>query len=403
MDKFIFIQSWIMQKLRFFVVCLLIFFSSDNTLGQDQEENFRILFWNVENFFDPFDDSLKLDDEFTPGGNHGWTWVRFNQKLNNVYKVIMSTGWEPPDIIGLCEVENRWVLERLTRMTPLSKFEYKIIHHDSPDLRGIDVVMLYLPSSFRPLKTSFIPIIGLKTGDDPTRDILFVKGIIKSLDTVNIFVNHWPSRYPGLVETIHKRQAAALVLKRKIDSLFNEEPGCKIIAMGDFNDEPWDESISEILGVKVQGDERPPYSGKIVKTEFGVTEAATQEGEEMLYSGKVLKTRSGVSGVSVPGDLISGNEIIANDLYHLVPPIKKSITGTLKFEGRWYLFDQFIISGGLLAKTRSHEIEIVDHDFLLEPDEVYTGKKPYRTYNGYIYKGGYSDHLPIILNLSFTK
>jgi len=388
-----------MTKFWIFIVCLLVFCSCNVTFGQEEEKNFNIMFWNVENFFDPFDDSLKLDDEFTLGGNHGWTWVRFNQKLNNAYKVIMSIGWEPPDIIGLCEVENRWVLERLTRMTPLSKFEYQIIHHDSPDLRGIDVAMLYIPASFRPLKTSFIPVTGLKTGDDPTRDILFVKGIIKSLDTVNIFVNHWPSRYPGLVETIHKRQAAALVLKRNIDSLFAAEHGCKIIIMGDFNDEPWDESISEILGVKVQGDERPPYSGKIVKTEFGVTEAAMQEGKEMLYSGKVLKTRSGVSGVSVPGDLISGNEIIANDLYDLVPPIKKSITGTLKFEGRWYLFDQFIISGGLLVKTSSFETEIIGYDFLIKEDEAYTGQKPFRTYNGYIYQGGYSDHLPVVLEI----
>lgn len=322
------------------------------------------MFWNVENFFDPFYDSLTLDDEFTPGGNHGWTWERFNQKLNNIYKVIMSTGWEPPDIIGLCEVENRWVLERLTGMTPLSKFEYHIIHQDSPDVRGIDVAMLYIPASFRPLKITFIPVTGLKTDDDPTRDILFVKGIIKSKDTVNIFANHWPSRYPGQAETMHKRKAAALVLKRQIDSLFRVEPGCKIIVMGDFNDEPRDESISEILCAAFAGDE----------------------------------TETGSQVDSVPDDLTG-----VDGLYSIVPPVKKSITGTLKFEGRWYLFDQFIISGGLITKIRSHNMEIISHDFLLEPDESYTGQKPFRTYNGYIYKGGYSDHLPVLLDLSFRK
>ena len=368
-----------MKKLKSFLICLLIFSPGDDTFGQEEQESIRIMFWNVENFFDPFDDSITLDDEFTSGGNYGWTWGRFNQKLNNIYKVIMSTGWEPPDIIGLCEVENKWVLERLTRMTPLSKFEYHIIHHDSPDSRGIDVAMLYLPDSYRPLKTAFIPATGLKTNDDPTRDILFVKGIMKSRDTVNIFVNHWPSRYPGQVETMHKRRAAAIVLKRKTDSLFTSEPGCKIIIMGDFNDEPWDESISEILCVGVVRNEKEPDSG----------------GRK--------ETRSEEPIAALPRDSISDVVIIRNDLYNLIPSLKRSITGTLKFEGRWYLFDQFMISGDLLARIISYEIEIVDHNFLLIPDEDYTGMKPFRTYNGYIYTGGYSDHLPVILNLSFNK
>src|SRR4030042_4794113 len=201
------------MKLGIFMVCLIILFSYNTTFAQEEEESIRIMFWNVENFFDPFDDSLTMDDEFTPAGNHRWSWLRFSHKLNNIYKVIISTGWKPPDIIGLCEVENKWVLERLAGITPLSKFEYKIIHKDSPDLRGIDVAILYLPNSFKPVETRFIPVTLLKPGDDPTRDILLVKGIVKSRDTVSIFVNHWPSRYPGQAETMHKRNAAASGLK----------------------------------------------------------------------------------------------------------------------------------------------------------------------------------------------
>jgi Endonuclease/Exonuclease/phosphatase family len=336
-----------------------------NKEERDQSESIRIMFWNVENLFDPFDDSLTRDKEFTSQGIYRWTWSRFNRKLNNIYKVIISGGFELPDIIGLAEIENRWVLERLTRETPFSKFEYHIVHHDSPDVRGIDVALLYLPDSFRPIDTSFIPVTGLKSEDDPTRDILYVKGIIRSRDTVNVFVNHWPSRYPGQAETLHKRKAAAQALKRITDSLFNADSLCRIIIMGDFNDEPQGASISETLGAFVIMGQLSDYSSEIISFK-------------------------------------------ANTLFCLAPTVQNQISGTLKFEGRWYLFDQFIVSGGLLLETGSykllsHKSVILDHDFLFEPDEAYTGRKPYRTYNGYIYKGGYSDHLPILLNLDFIK
>jgi endonuclease/exonuclease/phosphatase family metal-dependent hydrolase len=345
------------------------------------------MFWNVENLFDPFDDSLTLDDEFTSRGDHNWTWERFNQKMNHVYKVMISAGWEPQDIIGLCEVENRWVLERLTRMTPLSKYEYRIIHQNSPDIRGIDVAMLYHPDSFIPIETAFITVTGLKNDDDPTRDILFVKGVLRSQDTVNIFVNHWPSRYPGQVETIHKRQAAAADLKRQTDSLIKADPESKIIIMGDFNDEPLDESISEVLEVKFLQDELP--WNKLSEYELSETELPGLEKIVHINKNDTAKSRQ------------SGDKIIRNHLYSLIPPFNKSITGTLKFEGRWYLFDQFIISGGLFKEISSYKTVIMSHDFLLEPDEAYTGQKPFRTYNGYIYRGGYSDHLPVLLELRF--
>jgi hypothetical protein len=235
--------------------------------------------------------------------------------------------------------------------------------------------MLYLPDSFRPLDIQFIPVTGLNYDDDPTRDILFVKGIMKSRDTVFLFVNHWPSRYTGQMETLHKRQAAATVLKQRTDSLFIAESGSKIIVMGDFNDEPRDESISEILGVKSLGLELP--------------------GVELQRFDKVLHPSINDTAKSPVPKYV----FFRNGLYCLIPPFKKSITGTLKFEGRWFLFDQFMISGGLLNELSSYETIIMSHDFLLEPDEAYTGQKPFRTYNGYIYKGGYSDHLPVLLEL----
>ena len=368
-----------MRNLLLFPVCFFMFNMHTEAYCQESDETIRIMFWNVENFFDPFDDSLTLDDEFTSRGDHNWTWERFNQKLINLYKVIAAAGWRCPDIIGLCEVENKWALEQLTRKTPLSKYEYRIIHEHSPDLRGIDVAMLYIPDSFKPIDIEFIPVTGLMDYDDPTRDILFVKGLLRSQDTVNIFVNHWPSRYGGQIETRHKRLAAATVLKQRIDSLFIAESGSKIIVMGDFNDEPRDESISEILGVKSLGLELP--------------------GVELQRFDKVLHPSINDTAKSPVPKYV----FFRNGLYCLIPPFKKSITGTLKFEGRWFLFDQFMISGGLLNELSSYETIIMSHDFLLEPDEAYTGQKPFRTYNGYIYKGGYSDHLPVLLEMKFRE
>jgi hypothetical protein len=173
--------------------------------------------------------------------------------------------------------------------------------------------------------------------------------------------------------------AAASVLKHRIDSLFTAESASKIIVMGDFNDEPWDESISEILQVELSQNILP--SNELLEVDLPE--------EKLSGSDRVLH--------------ISKNEIIHNDLYSLIPPFKKSITGTLKFEGRWYLFDQFIVSGGLLNAVSFYETVIISDDFLLEPDEAYTGKKPFRTYNGYIYKGGYSDHLPVMLEIRFVS
>jgi len=347
-----------------------------------QFDSLRIMFWNVENLFDPFDDSLTLDEEFTLQGIYGWTWSRFNRKLNNIYKVIMSAGWNPPDIIGLAEVENRWVLERLIHETPLSKFEYRIIHKDSPDVRGIDVTLLYLPDSFKPIDKSFIHVSGFKSGDDPTRDILYVKGIVNYVDTVSLIVNHWPSRYPGQTETIHKRRTAALTLKRLTDSLLTADPLCRIIIMGDFNDEPQDASISESLA------------------------AVMPVAEDRFPAGRLGKQYPGTDNISISWyyeNSSSGNTIQADALFCLTPPLTNKLPGTIKFQGKWYLFDQFIVSGGLLAKSISYKSNILSNDFLFEPDKAYTGRKPYRTYNGYLYKGGYSDHLPILLELRFFR
>jgi hypothetical protein len=151
----------------------------------------RIMFYNVENLFDIVNDSLTADDEYAAGGMRGWSYTRMIRKINNLSKAIIRVGgWEAPEIVGLCEVENRYVLSNLAMDSPLKNFGYKIIHRDSPDPRGIDVALLYRSEKFRPLSTQFI---GIHFPFDPyarTRDILYVQGVVLNRDTVNIFVNH---------------------------------------------------------------------------------------------------------------------------------------------------------------------------------------------------------------------
>ena len=202
-----------------------------------------VIFWNVENYFDPFDDPLTNDNDFTIKGEYAWTWPRFYKKRNEIVKTLIACGqkddgsWEAPCIIGLCEIENFFVLYQLINDTPLSRLGYGIIHRDSPDPRGIDVALLYRKERFRPAGTAFYPIPDTNGSFLRTREILYVRGILDQRDTLHFFVNHWPSRRGGArAET--NRQAASTLLQRVVDSIGNVSAGARIVVMGDFNDPP---------------------------------------------------------------------------------------------------------------------------------------------------------------------
>lgn len=342
----------------FFYLTIVIFCYCQQAEAQQNE--FRVMFYNVENLFDPFDDTLKNDHEFVSGGEMGWTWKRFEKKLKNISKVIVTAGgWYPPEIVAFSEIENRFVLIQLLKRTPLSRFGYGIIHTESPDERGIDVGMIYLKDRFREISHKAICV---KSGDSnlKTRNILYVKGcILKSgtrsvIDTVHIFINHWPSRGGGQAATSWKRKAAALSLKAVTDSIIADNATANIILTGDFNDEPIDESISTVLGVETKND------------------------------------KSNIS------------------LHNLMTPyVGKINTGTNKFRNQWAVIDQFMVSSNLLNPTSKISIgqknaEILSFPFLLEDDEKYGGLKPRRTYNGRTYTGGFSDHLPVLLTLNIN-
>ena len=319
--------------------------------GQEDRAGLRLVFYNVENLFDPFNDSLTDDEEFLPGGIRGWNWEKFDDKLNRIHKVLVALGgWEPPEIIGLCEVENFFVLHRLVNETPLRKHGYRIVHQDSPDRRGIDVALLYRPAYFRYVWHRYYPVPAIDPCRDPARDILYVKGVVNEGDSLHLLVNHWPSRWEGTLESRQERLASAAVVRHILDSLFLSRKQSRIIVLGDFNDEVSDISIRDVLGIH--------YPAKRYR-------------EDGLYF--------------PGGDPMQG------------------WPGSLKYRGRWYGFDLILASGTLLAGpgliVKKDGFRVFAPGFLLEQDPQWLGSRPFRTFRGYRYHGGFSDHLPVYIDL----
>ncbi len=241
------------------------------------------MFWNVENYFDPFDDSLTRDEDFTPEGSKHWNWSRFCQKRNTIAKTIVGIRdlyGAYPFAIGFAEVENYMVLKQLTGGTILSGPDYGIIHREGPDSRGIECAMLYRKETFTPLQVRTFEVL---TGPDrPTRDILYVKGI-SDADTLEFFIVHFPSKFGGAKATDPLRTAAAECLLQAIDSTGQSPSLRKIIVMGDFNDSPTSPSVRKL----------------------------TDRG--LVYTGEYLLKRN-------------------DDI------------GTIKFNGRWEMIDHFLVS-----------------------------------------------------------
>ena len=321
--------------------------------GKRAGQNVRIVFYNVENLYDPYDDTTKTDEEFTSQGAKHWSFGRFQEKLNHLSKTLLAAGGpEPPAIVGMCEVENKYVLNKLVYQSPLKKFRYRIVHHDSPDLRGIDAALIYRPEKFSLISWQCIPVIYPFDTTARTRDILMVKGIIFESDTIILFVNHWPSRRGGYLGSQPMRNFAAGMLRSAADTIFSTDVDPHIIIMNDFNDEPENHSLSQVLRAP------PP------------------------------------TGADSPGELI-------NLMY---PEKKKWNDGTIRYQGQWSVFDQFIVSGNLAgvdgnSRNLQAEAHIFKGDFLVENDDRYLGEKLKRTYAGPRYLGGFSDHLPVYLDL----
>ena len=323
---------------------------------QQKSYDLRIMTYNVENLFDTKDDPDKQDEQFLPWGINKWTYERYLTKLRRIFKVISNVSeWEYPEIIALTEIENRIVLEDLIQLTPLVESDYGIIHEESPDARGIDVAFLYRHSAFRPLTHEKLPVSMPQDPNFKTRDILYVQGLISKDDTLHFFVTHFPSRLGGEAYSEPKRIKAATVIRAKVDSILGVNPEAKIIVTGDFNDEPSNKSIHEVL-----------------------------RGQASLENAQ-------------PGDLFNMMYDAHNKGY-----------GTYKFQSQWNMLDQYIISPALLNNrssvyTTTESGKIFQPDWLSINDDAYPGLKPNRTYSGPNYIGGYSDHYPIFMDLYFNK
>lgn len=339
------------------LVMLLITFSilyGQKSQVRSNAQHYRVMFYNTENLYDPFNDSLVQDEEFLPDGIRHWTYAKFLYKLNNIAKVIIALGeWDPPVIIGLCEIENRFVSSKLVRDTPLRSLNYLAVHEESPDPRGVDVVLLYRANLATMLSHEKIKIVFPEDSSQHTRDILYVKLLLDHIDTLHVFVNHWPSKYGGLESSEHRREVVAKALRTKVDSLLNRQPSALIILMGDFNAGPEENCMVQFM-----------------KTTY-LTNPVTDGG--------------------------LGNLAIA---------IPKN-EGTNKFQGEWSSIDQMIVSKAFLdehskIKLRDGKMHIFRPDFLLEKDEANMGFRPFRTFLGPAYHGGFSDHLPVFLDLEIN-
>ena len=190
----------------------------------------RVVFYNVENLFHPDNDSLKNDDSFTPEGMNHWSTYKYWKKQNNIAQVISSVGgWEMPAIVGLCEIENKHTLVHLTNYTALKKYKYSIVHHESPDWRGIDVAMIYRREKFTVLYDTAYSIRFAFDTASRTRDILYVKGLAMETDTMHIFITHWPSKYGGAFVTIPKRKHVAKEIRKYSQQILRRNPNAKIL------------------------------------------------------------------------------------------------------------------------------------------------------------------------------
>ena len=216
-----------------------------------------VMFWNVENYFDTYDNPTTSDEEFTPTGDNRWSWKRFEKKRDDIAKTFLLAAdeyGELPGIIGVAEIENKFVLDQLIEETPLARAGYRYIHKDSPDSRGIDVALLYREEKFKPIHTTYIE------ASFPTRDVLYTKGVVEGKDTIHIMVNHWPSKRGNESSSGKKREYVSLMVSRTVDSILQSSPDANILLMGDFNDTPFSAPLQNLgqltnLALKIKGAE----------------------------------------------------------------------------------------------------------------------------------------------------
>ena len=310
---------------------------------------YTIAFYNLENLFDISNDATKHDNDFLPQSDKRWTKKRYDRKLYKLGQVISKIGFDdtqkPPAIVGLAEVENKNVIQDLIKSKDLELYNYDYVHYNSQDERGIDVAMIYDKTVFTVERSKTYSVyLEDDIGDqDYTRDILLVSGMLHS-EKIHCIINHWPSRREGELESMHKRMKAAEKVLEIIGAIRIEDPNAKLLVMGDFNDNPSNESIK-----------------------FLTQNAA---------------------------------------LYNPMETMLSYSRGSLNHNFKWNLFDQILFSTNFF-ETRAnalkfHRADIFDQKFLTQYKGKFKGQ-PFRTYVGKKYKGGYSDHFPVYIQLDTAE
>lgn len=342
-----------MKKLLLFLGLLAIL-----APGYAQKAEYKIAaigFYNLENLFDTLDTPDKNDADFLPKGRLKWDTEKYISKQANMSKVISQIATDQtPDglaIFGVAEIENRKVLEDLAAQPQLADRKYQIVHFESPDERGIDCALLYQPKYFTVLgaKAAPVKLVDAQTGKvDFTRDILYVAGTFDG-EPLHLMVGHWPSRSGGEASSVWRRAAAAGVCKMLSDSILNIDANAKIVIMGDLNDDPTSKSMTKVLEAKGKSDDVP---------------------EKGLY----------------------------NPMYSLY----KDGNGTLAYRDAWNVFDQMVVSKGLINKSTGgwqlYKAVIFRQPWLMQTEGAFRGY-PFRTFVGDMFINGYSDHLPVYLSV----
>lgn len=345
-----------------FLIVILILGYSCNTrrnahanLPKVNVEISAIAFYNLENIFDTINDPGVNDFEYTPEGPMKWNTMKYNAKQQRMAYAISQLAIDITPlgaaIVGVCEVENRRVLEDLVRQPELKNRSYEIVHYDGPDRRGVDVALLYNPALFIVTNSKSY---RLQTEDTTfrTRDQLMVSGYLQN-ERIHVIVNHWPSRSGGELRSRPRRNDAAALTRSIVDSLFKVEPKARIIVMGDLNDDPANESCAVVLGAKEDK-----------------------------------------------------NDVQPGELYNVFWKTHRRGIGTLAWNDGWNLFDQIILSHELLHPGKDKlylwKSEIFNRPFLTQQEGRFKGT-PLRTHAGGVWLNGYSDHYPVIVYLIKEK
>lgn len=321
------------------------------------QKPYMVVFYNLENFFDTINDPETRDDEFTPDGSRKWNTVKYNKKLNNMERVlfdIASVQKTYPAVIGVSEVETRGVLEDIVSMPKLAPANYRIVHYDSPDRRGIDVGFLYRPDIFKLEGSAEIPFKMPGQPNFLTRGFVTMWGTIDD-EPFFFLVSHWPSRLGGKEASSPKREAAGRAIRMIKDSVLKNNPSTKVVIMGDLNDDATDKSIvdPDCLGAKAK-----------VK------------------------------------DLQKG------DFYNPFIDVLKAGMGTLAYQDSWNLFDNIIVSENLVNDKEGLRLKKSDgskyngyifrRPYMVQQSGQYRGY-PLRTFVGTNFQDGFSDHFPVYI------